>query len=149
MRPPDNCETMATIRKLEGKAARRDAVRLLGQLWTQFSAEELFEWTGTDDYHLFGCFAEGELVGVAGALVREVLHHQRHVWLYDLVVDEPRRGEGYGTELVTHLETWAAEQGCASVALASPLEKEQTHEFYRELEYEPWGYVIEKQLAEG
>lgn len=140
---------MATIRKLEGDAARRDAVRLLEQLWTEFSERDLFEWTGDDDYHLFGCFAEGELVGVGGALIREVLHHRRHLWLYDLVVDEPRRGEGYGRELVRYLEEWAAERGCAHVALASPLHKAGTHEFYEALEYERWGYVIEKEIAEG
>lgn len=138
---------MATIRKLADESTRREAVSLLGQLWTEFSERELFEWTGRDDYHLFGCFADGELVGVAGALVREVLHHRRHLWLYDLVVDEPRRGEGYGTELVAHVERWAEDRGCAFVALASPLRKELTHEFYQERGYERWGYVIEKELA--
>jgi GNAT superfamily N-acetyltransferase len=140
---------MPTVRQLDGETHRRDAVPLLAQLWTDFSEKELFEWTGAEDYHLFGCFADGELVGVAGALVREVLHHRQHLWLYDLVVDEARRGEGYGTALVRHLETWADEQGCESVALASPLRKEGTHAFYEELGYEKWGYVVEKGLAGG
>ncbi len=103
-------------------------------------------WTGADEYHLFGKFADDELVGVAGVLVREFLHHTKHAWLYDLVVDEPVRGRGYGAELVNHVEEWASERNCEYLALATPLEKENVHDFYGSLDFEKWGYVIEKKL---
>lgn len=88
------------VRELTEDAERREAVPILRQLWSDATPAEVLEWTGDDDYHLFGGFVEGELVGVAGVLVKHVLHHARHAWLYDLVVDEPQRERGYGTALV-------------------------------------------------
>lgn len=134
------------IRELTAETERRDAVPILRQLWSDADSDEILAWTGEDDYHLFGGFVDGELVGVAGVLVREVLHHARHAWLYDLVVDEPRRERGYGTALVEFVEDWGAERGCEHVALASPLAKDGTHQYYENCDYDKWGYVIEKEL---
>ncbi|MDS0474992.1 GNAT family N-acetyltransferase [Natrinema sp. 1APR25-10V2] len=134
------------IREVVERDARREAVPILRQLWSDADSDEILAWTGEDDYHLFGGFVDGELVAVAGVLVRSVLHHARHAWLYDLVVDESQRSEGYGTELVEFVEAWARERDCESVALASPLAKTDVHEYYDELEFDQWGYVIEKGL---
>jgi len=134
------------IREVTDEAERRKAVPILRQLWSDADPDEVLEWTADDDYHLFGGFVEGELVGVAGVLVKGMLHHARHAWLYDLVVDEARREEGYGTALLEFVEEWAEKWGCESVALASPLAKEATHRYYENRDYEKWGYVIEKRL---
>lgn len=134
------------VRELIDEDERRDAVPILRQLWDDADPDEVLAWTGEDEYHLFGGFVEGELVGVAGVLVKDVLHHSRHAWFYDLVVDEAHRGHGHGTSLVEFVEEWAAERDCESVALASPLAKERTHGFYESLDYGKWGYVIEKEL---
>ncbi|AEH36155.1 GNAT family N-acetyltransferase [Halopiger xanaduensis] len=148
------------IRELTTSAERREAVPILRQLWTDRSPDEVLAWTGDEQYRLFGGYvddgsdvadadetgreSEPELVAVAGVLVTHVLHHTRRAWLYDLVVDEPRRGQGYGTVMLEEVESWADEQGCDAVALASPRSKEATHEFYEARGYERWGYVIEK-----
>lgn len=134
------------IHELTSEDERRQAVPLIRQLFTDADPEEVIEWTGEDDYYLLGGFVEGELVGVAGVLLRHILHHARHAWVYDLVIDEPQRGEGYGSALVEHVERWAAERNCDYVALASPIAKEGVHEYYEGLNYEKWGYVIEKEL---
>jgi GNAT superfamily N-acetyltransferase len=134
------------IRELRTERERREAVPILRQLWDDAAPAEVLEWTGADDYHLLGGFVAGDLVGVAGVLVANLLHHARHAWLYDLVVDEPHREQGYGTELVEYVEAWARERECESVALASPAAKDDVHEFYESREYERWGYVIEKRL---
>lgn len=134
------------VRELETEAERREAVPILRQLWDQTAPEDAFEWTGDDDYYLFGGFLDDDLVAVAGVLERRVLHHSRHAWIYDLVVDEPSRGAGHGTAVVEHIEAWADERGCEYVTLASPLEKEGTHRFYETQGYEKWEYVIEKEL---
>lgn len=131
------------IRELAAEAERRKAVPILRQLWSDSDPEEVLAWTGAEDYTLLGGFVEGELVAVAGVLLAKHLHHVRVAWLYDLVVDEPRRGEGLGAELVDHVEAWARERDCEAVALASPLAKEGIHEFYEERGYERWGYVVE------
>ena len=134
------------VRELTTDAERRDAVAILQQLWTEKSADEILAWTGEDDYRLFGGFVAGELVAVAGVLVRNVLHHARHAWLYDLVVDEPRRGQGYGAAVVDHVEAWADERDCDYVALVTPLPEDETNRFYEDQGYETWGHVIEKEL---
>ena len=134
------------IEQLVTEADRREAVPILQQLWTDATTEEILDWTGADGYFLFGGFDDSELVGVAGVLDQEFLHHARHAWLYDLVVDEPRRGRGYGTELLEFVEEWATGRGCEYVALASPLAKKGIHQYYEDRRYEKWGYVIEKEL---
>jgi GNAT superfamily N-acetyltransferase len=134
------------IRELETEPQRRRAVPILRQLWSDATPAEVFSWTGDDDYHLFGRFADGDLVAVAGVVTCELLHHARHAWLYDLVVDEPVRGRGHGTALVDHVEEWAADRDCEYVALASPAEKTTVHEYYEGRDYRKWGYVIEKEL---
>jgi GNAT superfamily N-acetyltransferase len=121
-------------------------VPVFRQLWSDESPDDVLAWTGEDDYHLFGAFVDDGPVGVAGALVRSALHHARHAWLYDPVVDEPRRGEGHGTALVEFAEEWAAARDCEYAALASPLAKEGVHEYYERRGYEKWGYVVETEL---
>ena len=134
------------VRELTSETERREAVPILRQLWSDVPPEDIMEWTGEEDYHLFGGFVESELIGIAGVLVRHVLYHARHAWLYDLVVDEPHRSEGHGTELVEFVEEWANERNCGSVALASPLAKDNVHRYYESQGYEKWGYVVEKEL---
>ncbi len=134
------------ICELETREERRAAVPIIRQLWSDRDPEEVLAWTGEEDYYCAGGFLEGDLVAVAGVLVVGHLHHRRVAWLYDLVVDEPRRGEGFGAEMVDHVEDWARARDCERVALASPLAKEGTHAFYDRLAYEPWGYIIEKPL---
>ena len=134
------------IRQLETIDERRPAVPILRQLWTDREPEDVLAWTGDEDYYCAGGFDGGDLVAVAGVLEVGHLHHRPVAWLSDLVVDEPRRGEGFGAEMVRHVEAWARDQGCDRVALASPLAKEATHDFYDSLDYERWGYVIERDL---
>jgi GNAT superfamily N-acetyltransferase len=134
------------IRTLTADAEREDAVPIMQQLWEDREREEIMAWTGEDDYHLFGAFDDGTLIGVAGIRIDDFLHHQRHAWLYDFVVDEGRRGEGIGTMLLEHVESWAREHDCESVALASPLDNRAVHEYYESQDFEKWGYVIETDL---
>lgn len=134
------------IRELAEMSERQVAVPILRQLWAEKTHDEVLAWTGSDEYHLFGRFVEDELVGVAGVLLTHVLHHARHAWLYDLVVDEPRRGNGHGSALIEFVEEWAETSGCEYVALVSPKAKSGVHEYYEGREYEKWGYVIEKEL---
>ncbi|AHG04941.1 GCN5 family acetyltransferase [Halobacterium sp. DL1] len=137
---------MATTRELTSEADRRDAVPILRQLWSDRDADGVLAWTADDDYRLFGRYVDDDLVAVAGVAVQSLLHHRRGAWLLDLVVDEPRRGEGYGPAILEFVESWAREQGCEYLALASPLDKEGVHEFYDGQGYEQWGYVVEATL---
>jgi GNAT superfamily N-acetyltransferase len=39
------------------------------------------------------------------------------VWIFDVEVDEDRRGHGWGRELMTYAEQWAREQGATEIGL--------------------------------
>lgn len=134
------------VRELTDATERREAVPVLRQLWDEKSPEEVLEWTGEEDYHLLGGFVDGELVAVAGVLERQILHHTHHAWLYDLVVDEAHREQGYGSSIVEHVERWAERRDCDYVALACPWENEGAQQFYESVDFEKWGYVVEKEL---
>jgi GNAT superfamily N-acetyltransferase len=134
------------IHELKDETERREAVPILRQLWSDADPDEILAWTGENDYRLFGRYDDVDVVGIAGVLTTHLLHHARHAWLYDLVVDEPRRGAGHGTALIEFVEEWAEENGCKYVALASPVAKGDVHRYYENRDYEKWGYVIEKEL---
>ncbi|WP_254824075.1 GNAT family N-acetyltransferase [Haloglomus halophilum] len=141
-----------TVREVTTDAEWDAAVPLLRQLWSDADPEFVRSWREEDDYHLFGLFAGGAptgagmLVGVVGVSVQRVLHHRRHAWVHDLVVDEPRRSSGVGTELLAFVERWADERDCEYVALANRLDNEDALSFYEAAGMERWGYVVEQEL---
>lgn len=134
------------VREVTAGRERDTAFRLMGQLFTDLDREGFEAFFEDDRYHLFAGWDGEAVVGLAGVSVRPVLHHERHVWLHDLVVDEPRRGEGHGTRLLEFVEGWAAERGCDLVALPSRTERDRAHRFYEERGYDRWGYVYERRL---
>lgn len=121
-------------------------VPLLTQLWSHEDESFVRPFREEDDYRLLGLYEGGALVAVAGVSVQRVLHHARHAWVHDLVVDEPRRSEGFGAELLDHLEAWARERDCEYLVLASRLGNEEAMSFYEDNGLERWGYVVETEL---
>ncbi|MFC6835420.1 GNAT family N-acetyltransferase [Halomarina ordinaria] len=135
-----------TTRELTAESDRRAACSLLAQLFSDVEEDRIRGFLDDDAYHLFGRFADGTLVGVAGASVRPVLHHERHVWLSDLVVDADRRGEGHGARLLGFVEEWARERDCDLVAFAVRAGNDGAERFYEAHGYEAWGSVYERRL---
>jgi GNAT superfamily N-acetyltransferase len=142
----------ATVRELTTDAEWDAAVPLLCQLWTDADPEFVRSWRDEADYHLFGLCVDGDtgadpgLVGVAGVSVQRVLHHARHAWIHDLVVDETRRSRGYGTEFLDFVTDWARERDCGRVALASRLGNDDALRFYEDAGLERWDHVVERDL---
>lgn len=137
-----------------------EAVGLLGQLWSHRDDAFVRSWRDEDDYRLFGLFErdagtdrsradphpDGDLVAVAGVSIQRVLHHERHLWVHDFVVDEPRRGEGLGRALLDRLADWARERDCANLALACAADNDAARAFYRAEGLTVWGDVMERSL---
>ncbi|WP_276259355.1 GNAT family N-acetyltransferase [Haloglomus litoreum] len=138
-----------TVQELTTDAEWDAAVPLLRQLWSDADPSFVRSWREEDGYHLFGLYVQGPdpatLVGVVGVSVQRVLHHRRHAWVHDLVVDEPRRSEGFGAELLAFVERWATERDCEYVALANHRDNEAALRFYEDAGMERWGYVIERE----
>lgn len=131
------------------------AVPVLRQLWSHEDEAFVRGFRDEDDYRAFGLYDDvdgvgerdtDELVAVAGVSIQRVLHHRRHAWIHDLVVDEPLRGQGYGTALLAWLEDWARDRDCEYVALANVLDNDEGLAFYEREGMERWGYVVEKRL---
>lgn len=139
---------MATtrIQELETDAEWDAAIPILRQLWTDADPEWTRSWREEDGYRLFGLYADGTLVGVAGVSIQRVLHHVRHAWIHDIVVDEAHRSESYGAELLSFVEEWARECECEYVALALRAGNDDARRFSEREGMERWGDVIEKEL---
>ncbi|WP_123534926.1 GNAT family N-acetyltransferase [Halosimplex salinum] len=131
-----------------------EAVPVLRQLWTDADDEFVRGWRDEDDYRLFGLYespsggsdAEEALVAVAGVSIQRVLHHERHLWVHDFVVDEPRRGEGFGSALLDWLDDWARERDCETLALACLDGNDAARAFYEREGLSVWGQVMEREL---
>ena len=136
------------MRKLETEAEWEDAVPIIRQLWTDADESFIRSWADEDEYRLFGLYEDEveTLVGIVGLSIQRVLHHARHVWVHEFVIDDAHRSMGYGTQLLSFVEEWARERDCEYVALAGRLENEDAHLFYEANEMERWGYVFETEI---
>lgn len=136
----------ADIEEVATPAAVAAAYPVMCQLFEDLDRDEFDAFFDDDRYRLFALWEDGDVVGLAGLSVRPVMHHERHVWLHDLVVDEARRGQGYGSRLLSFVESWAAEAGCDLVALATSPGREAAQGLYDDRGYDRWGYVYERRL---
>lgn len=152
---PDDPPT--TVQELTTDTEWDAAVPLLRQLWSDADPAFVRSWREEDDYRLFGLYVGDErrgeggpdpttLVGVVGISIQRVLHHRRHAWIHDLVVDDAQRSEGLGATLLEFVERWARERDCEYVALANRLGNEDALAFYEGEGMERWGYVVEEKL---
>lgn len=79
---------------------------------------------------------DGRLVGFLDMEFRQRLGHPRpQGWVNDLVVTEPMRGRGVGSELLAAAEALALKRGCFRLSLETGGWREATHRFY---EREGW-----------
>ena len=136
-----------------------EAIPVIRQLWSTESEAFVRSWREEEDYRLFGLYETGEeetvteegpadetLVAVAGVSVQRVLHHERHLWVHDFVVDESRRGEGFGTALLEWLDDWARERDCENLALACITDNDEARAFYESQGLDVWGHVMEREI---
>lgn len=84
----------------------------------------------SEGYRLFGLYADGDMVALAGVRLATNLYHGRHAYVDDLVTAPERRSEGFGEEVLRHVYAWASDRDCSVVELASALEREDAHRFY-------------------
>lgn len=132
--------------RLTSDGAWDDAVPILRQLWTDADPAFVRSWREEPGYHLFGRYVSDDLVAVAGVSVQRVLHHVRHAWIHDFVVDRPHRSQGHGAALLSSVETWAHDQDCEYVAVAARQGNDDGLAFYEREGYDRWGYVVERPL---
>jgi len=147
-----------TVREITTDEAWNEAVPILSQLWEDDDEATIRSWREENDYRLFGLYERAAtagddagsetdtLVAVGGVSIQRILHHQRHAWVHDFVVRESRRNEGFGSELLAWLESWAADRDCAVLALACHEANPEGKTFYEDNGVESWGWMMETEL---
>jgi GNAT superfamily N-acetyltransferase len=126
------------IRPAEAKDCAALA-RLIGQLEYRVSPEEVRERLAVmqaEDRLVLVAELEGEVIACLSTSVMRVLHRPAPVGRISMmVVDEPFRGRGIGTELVRAAEQALKERGCYMVEVTSHVRRTEAHRFYERLGY--------------
>jgi len=140
------------IEELTTTAEFREAHPVMEQLRPVEEAAYLdliAEMRSEDGYRLFALRdgPDGEIRALAGVEMGTTLYHGKHVWVHDLVVDEPHRSEGYGSRLLEWIADWADERGCSRLELASGLWRDEAHEFYEDNGMDRYCYTFKLELS--
>ena len=85
---------------------------------------------------------DGQVLGTVVLLVVPNLSHRGCSWalLENLIVDAKQRGRGLGGLLMEHGMARAREAGCYKLVLMSDRRREEAHQFYQHLGFEPSAY---------
>lgn len=99
-------------------------------------------------YQLIGAFANGVLVGVAGAWIATKIWCGRYLEIDNLVVADNQRSSGVGSRLIAHLEALGRELDCKVLVLDSYTANTPSHRLYHRLGFEIWGFHFIKPLGD-
>lgn len=127
--------TTTRIEELETSREWHEAFPVMSQLRTHLDEETFVDSVAelaTDGYRLFALRIDGEIVTLAGVIVRTNLYYGRHLWVHELVTDANHRSRGYGAQMLAYLEEWARERECELLALSSGVQRHDAHRFYEE-----------------
>ena len=138
------------IVELHSPAQRREVLPILRELYPWLDegryAALLAEMID-DGYRQFALRNEAaEIIAMAGIAIHVNLYYGRHLYVYDLVVKEGERSEGYGRLLMDHVEGIARHEGCETAALACGLEREGALRLYEGRGYQKPSYAMRKAL---
>jgi GNAT superfamily N-acetyltransferase len=122
---------------------------IVSQLRTGLSYEE-FEDLIYDmrhmEYKMIGIMEDDILVCYAGVAVQTNLYHKRHLYVFDLVSDEKKRGQGYGKMMLEYLKDYAKIAMCENIVLSSGFAREEVHQFYEKNGFKKKSFVFVKTL---
>ena len=126
------------------------AFPVISQLRTDLSLEEYVSFVKVmklSGYRIVCLFENGKIVSYAGFAKMVNLNDGSHIWVYDLVTDSTKQGNGYGKLLLSYIEKWAEDNLLSRIALSSGLQREGAHKFYEKaMNYNKTSYVFKKNL---
>lgn len=138
------------IRQLSGEEELKKAFLVMKQLRTELNEEaylHLVKEMYKQGYKMFAIFDKGQIAGVAGIIGLTNLYYGKHIWVYDLVIDENKRSMGFGEKLLSYVQAWGKERGFEVVALSSGLSRTDAHRFYeKKMGFVKTSYVFRKQI---
>lgn len=121
------------IRELISEADLRRAHAVMHELRTDLDEDAYMALLGEmvpQGYRLIALEVDGDISALAGIARRVNFYYRRYIWIYDLVTSEVARSQGYGLQLLRHIEELARAEGCDTVALSSGLQRTDAHRFY-------------------
>jgi GNAT superfamily N-acetyltransferase len=131
-------QTMIVIRRMTAQDVPVSQA-LLSQLGYQLDALEVRRRYNavaqSGDHTLMVAEQDGCVIALCHAYARPALDKPPEVIVQALVVDQASRGGGVGKIMMAAAETWAADRGFKSVALASHVSRSQAHVFYEAIGY--------------
>ncbi len=93
----------------------------------------------------------GPIVGWIHAYLRWLLISGLSAEIGGIVIRETYRRRGLGKQLLQHIEKWAGDHGCETVALYSGMHRDTAHQFYPNIGYKriksSWKYEKRISLA--
>ncbi len=99
------------------------------------------------EYIIFVAEADGDIVGMVGAYMAYSLEFSgMYGRLTTLIVEESRRGEGIGKQLVEGIESWLKRQGAILCVVTSSSRRSDSHRFYENNGYLNTGIRFTKRL---
>jgi len=138
------------IRKAEIGDARPLAV-LMSQLGYPSTEDEMADRLRLilprSDYLMAVAVREGQVVGVVGALIGLYLEmNGRYGRVTALSVAADHRGQGIGTRLLAHAESWLGTGGATACIVNSGSHRADAHRFYQRKGYQATGVRFHKDL---
>ena len=98
------------------------------------------------EYKMIGIMEGDTLISYAGVAVQTNLYHKRHLYIFDLVTDEKRRGQGYANMMLEYLKDYAKIAMCENIVLSSGFAKEEAHRFYEKNGFDKKSFVFKLSL---
>lgn len=117
----------------------------------KYRDEELLEIIHDDLRPIFVYEEEGEVVGYAFCIVREIkglpnLFDSRELYIDDLCVDEKCRGKHIATKLYEHVVEYAGKEGFDKIVLNVWEGNDSARRFYEKMGMRPLKTVMEQKL---
>lgn len=99
-------------------------------------------------YRMVCLYENEEIVSYAGFAKLVNLYYGEHIWVYDLITDENKRGTGYGKLLLLAIEKYACDSGLSCIALSTRVQNEKAQKFYEiTMDFDKISYVYKKELT--
>lgn len=110
-----------------------DCYPVLAQLRPHLKQESFLEQVQRQKqrgYQLAFLAQDSQVVGVVGFCISECLAWGQFLYVYDLVIDEAARSQGYGQHLLQWLIEFAKHHDCKQLHLDSGVQRFDAHRFY-------------------
>lgn len=151
---------MTKVQNLNIRAANskdfNGVFRLLNQLWADkelnMDAMRAIFLRGIESQNdeFFCAEFDDKVVGFCALYIRTSFWQEGCLgYIGELIVDEPFRGQGIGTALLNTVADKAREMGCRKIELDSAFNRNEAHEFYKQVGFKRRAYLFSRDLQSG